>query len=345
MGETMEAIKIISTKNGVVSVENDTLDTLKDNYVAIETHYSAISAGTELSIIDNSSDRNVPLGYSASGVVTAVGSGVNEFEIGDRVASYGAPYTGHKSKMHVPKTLVAKLPDNVSLQDASLAGLGAIAMHAIRHAEVSFGEVVVVVGLGIYGQLIAQIARAAGMVVFALNRNPLRANMLDKASLGDIKAYTDQEAMERDLAQYTNNKGADAVFLCTGGDSNYLTNKSLEWCRDRGVSMIVGDLQPQYDRPLMFAKEITIKVSRAGGPGRYDPSYELNAIDYPYGYVRWTEGRNVAEYLRMVSENKVKVSSYYDKEFNIEEYAQAYEELRHRQAPVLTNLIKYRNED
>lgn len=340
----MKSIKVLATQNGNISVVESKLDSLDKNYVCIETEYSAISAGTELTIIDNKSDRMVNLGYSASGVVVEVGELVTEFKVGDKVAAYGGPYTGHRTMLQVPKTLVAKVPDNVSMQDASLAGLGAIAIHALRHAEVSFGEVVVIVGLGIYGQLIAQVARAAGMVVFALNRNPLRANMLKTASMGDIVPYTDEKELEKDLAAYTNNRGADAVFLCTGGDSNYLTNKSLEWCKDRGVSMIVGDLQPVYDRPLMFAKEITIKVSRAGGPGRYDANYEKNAVDYPYGYVRWTEGRNVAEYLRLVSENKVKVSTYYDKAFELEEYQVAYDALRERQAPVLTHLFKYRIE-
>ena len=341
----MKTIKVIAAQNGAISVQEASLGDLPDNYVCVQTAYSAISAGTELSIIDNSSERRVDLGYSASGIITEIGAGVSEFKVGDKVAAYGAPYTGHKSIMHIPKTLVAKVPESVSLQEASLAGLGAIAIHAVRHAELSFGEVIVVVGLGIYGQLIAQIARAAGLVVFALNRNPLRANILKKASNGDIVPYTDETELERDLALYTNNKGADAVFLCTGGDSNYLTNKSLEWCRDRGVSMIVGDLQPVYDRPLMFKKEISIKVSRAGGPGRYDENYEKNAIDYPYGYVRWTEGRNIGEYLRLLSEGKLIVSTYYDQEFHLNDFQVAYDALRERQAPVLTHLFKYRIED
>lgn len=341
----MKNIKIIAAQNGSLSVQEDALEPLHESYVAIKTEYSAISAGTELSILDQSGDRRVPLGYSASGTVVAIGNNVKNFKVGDRVASYGAPYTGHKSLMHVPQTLVSKVPDNVSLEDASLAGLGAIAIHALRHAELNFGEVIVVVGLGIYGQLISQVARAAGMVVFALNRNPLRANMLEKASLGDIKAYTDQEIMEKDLAEYTNGQGADAVFLCTGGDSNYLTNKSLEWCKNKGISMIVGDLQPVYDRPLMFAKEITIKISRAGGPGRYDASYEKDAVDYPYGYIRWTEGRNVGEYLRLVSENKVKVSTYYSGSYSLSQHQKAYDELRERHASVLTHLFNYRMEN
>lgn len=340
----MKTNKVLTTQNGIIRVEESVLGPLDRNYVCIQTEYSAISAGTELTIIDNKSDRSINLGYSASGIVVEVGDGVTEFKVGDKVASYGAPYTGHRSYLQVPKTLVAKVPENVTMQDASMAGLGAIAIHALRHADTRFGEVVVVVGLGIYGQLIAQIAKAAGMVVFALNRNPLRANMLNTASLGAIKAYTDEKELEKDLAVYTNNRGADAVFLCTGGDSNYLTNKSLEWCRDRGVSMIVGDLQPVYDRPQMFAKEISIKVSRAGGPGRYDASYEKDAIDYPYGYVRWTEGRNVGEYLRLVSEGKLNVSTYYDQALWLEEFQIAYDALRERQAPVLTHLFKYRNE-
>lgn len=332
-------MRILQAINGEIYLNEIESPEVEDNHVLIETRYSAISPGTEFSMIKGSKEEAVNIGYSASGVIVKLGKNVENFKIGDKVAVYGAPYVGHKSVMSVPKTLVAKVPDNVSLEEASMGGLGAIAIHGLRQGNLSFGEVCVVVGLGIYGQLIAQIAHNAGMIVLALNRSEPRAKLLSEVS--GIRCFTDEEKLYEALMEVSDNRGADAVFLCAGGKVSPLTNKSLEWLRNRGTSVIVGDIEPHYDRELMFSKEITIKISRAGGPGRYDQSYEKYGNDYPYAYVRWTEGRNVKEFLRLLSDKRISVDKYFQESTAIEEYKEAYEKLSQAKVQDLSHIFKY----
>lgn len=335
-------MRYIGAKNGEIGLFEKEKPKLEKGHVYVETQFSAISPGTELTMAKNAKDNAFPLGYSAAGIVRELGEGVKHLQVGDRVAVYGAPYTGHMEYLSVPETLAVKVPDHVDLREAAMGGLGAIAIHALRQANLQFGEVAVVVGLGIYGQLISQIAHQAGLIVLPLNRSAKRAEMLEEMT--GIRSYSDEKEMEEKLMEITQGKGADAVFLCVGGDSNYLTNKSLEWIRDRGKSVIVGDIQPNYKRELMFAKEAEIIISRAGGPGRYDRNYERYAIDYPYGYVRWTEGRNVGEFVRLVSEKRIQVSGYFDEDFTLSEYQKAYESLSVRGASYLTQIFNYQKE-
>lgn len=332
-------MKLLQAVNGKIHLNELDDPIVEDNHVLVKTSYSAISPGTELSMTSLAEDEPVNIGYSASGVIIELGSNVDNFNVGDKVAVYGAPYVGHRSMLSVPKTLVSKVPDNVSLEHASMGGLGAIAIHGLRQAQLSFGEVCVVVGLGIYGQLIAQIAKNAGMVVLALNRSEPRATLLNAVS--GIKTFTDEAKLYKELMSITDHRGADAVFLCAGGKVSPLTNKSLMWLRDRGTSVIVGDIEPHYDRELLFSKELTIKISRAGGPGRYDQSYEKYGVDYPYGYVRWTEGRNVSEFIRLLSEKRISVDKYISAPTPIESYEEAYEKLSQSKVQELSHIFKY----
>ncbi|WP_426350214.1 zinc-dependent alcohol dehydrogenase [Alloiococcus sp. CFN-8] len=334
-------MRYIGAKNGEIRVFEKPMPQIKDNYLLIKTIYSAISPGTELTMGGNSKEDIVQLGYSAAGKVIEVGKGVEGFYEGQYVACYGAPYVAHAEYLLVPKTLCAPVPEGVDLKEASLAGLGAISIHALRKAQLTFGEVAVVVGLGIFGQLIAQIGHGAALEVLPLNRSSKRAELLEEIS--GIPCYTSEAKLEEALRELTGGKGADGVFLCTGGDSEYLTNKSLEWLRDKGKSIIVGDIQPKYDRELMFGKEIDIMISRAGGPGRYDPSYERDAIDYPYGQVRWTEGRNVKEYIRLLSSKRIRVDKYVGYSLNLDNIKEAYELLQNSGSEVLTGIICYDN--
>lgn len=333
-------MRVIGATHGTIQLLDLPEPKVEPNYILIDTVYSAISPGTEKTMSTNSQENLVKMGYSAAGIIREIGEGVEGFAVGDRVAVYGAPYTGHREVLSVPKTLVNKVPDTVKLEEAAMGGLGAIAIHGLRQGRLQFGEVCVVVGLGIYGQLIAQIAYNAGMVVLPLNRSPKRAELLERVS--GIKSYSDEKEMEEALMKLTNGRGADAVFLCAGGDSNYLTNKSLEWLRDRGTSVIVGDIQPNYNRELMFGKELEIRISRAGGPGRYDASFERNAVDYPYGYVRWTEGRNVGEFIRLVAEKRINVSDYIDEATPVEDFNEAYATLFEQGAEYLSHCFKFR---
>ena len=336
-------MRYLGAQNGAVNIYESDEYVIKKDYVRVRVLYSAVSPGTEGTMTKTSDDDIVRLGYSASGIVDAVGEGVENFQIGDRVAVYGAPYVGHRSQLLVPKTLAVKVPDKVSMTDASLAGLGAIAIHGLRQGELQFGEICVVVGLGIYGQLIAQIAHNAGMVVLALNRSASRAELLHDVS--GLKTYSDEVELEKDLAVLSQGRGADAVFLCAGSGASYLTDKSLDWLKDRGKSVIVGDIQPHYSREKMFVKEIEIRISRAGGPGRYNTSYERDAIDYPYGYVRWTEGRNVGEFIRLLETERIHVNNYFDTPSKLETYQDVYTALSEKGAAYLTHCFTYEDID
>lgn len=332
-------MKYIGAKNSEVAIFETTIPEIKNGYVLIKTHFSAISPGTEITMMKNSKEQIVPLGYSAAGEIVNIGEGVEEFKIGDLVACYGAPYVYHAEYLCVPKTLCARVPEGVDLKEASLAGIGAISIHALRKADLQFGEISIVVGLGIFGQLIGQIAENAGHQVIALNRSKPRAEIFTKAT--GITTFTNEQQMEKHLQELSLNRGADAVFLCTGGDSNYLTNKSLDWLRDKGKSVIVGDLQPNYNREVMFAKEIDILISRAGGPGRYDTSYERDAVDYPYGQVRWTEGRNIAEYVRLLAKKRINTSMFVSQTTEFDKIHQTYDELQREGISTLTQIIRY----
>lgn len=312
---------------------------IEPSYLLLETLHSAISPGTELSLIEASNDRDIELGYSAVGVVLECGENVTAFKRGDRVACYGAPYVGHRNRLLVPTTLCAKVPEGVESKDASLAGIGAIAIHALRTAKLSFGEVVVIVGLGVLGQMIAKIASAAAYDVIAFDIQAERSAMLKEE--GCIRSFSTLAEMEKELAECTKNNGADAVLLCAGGKRSELTSHCLNWVRNQGKVVIVGDIEPEFPRHQLFAKEAQILISRAGGPGRYDQVYERQSIDYPYGYVRWTEGRNIEEYLRLLKYKHINVQRFLTAEVDFEDSPVAFEELIDKKSNVLTKIINY----
>ncbi|PAV31246.1 alcohol dehydrogenase [Virgibacillus profundi] len=329
--------KIIAHNKQVFIVE-DEMPKVKPSYVLIKTMYSVISPGTELSIINNSTDKKVPLGYSAMGQVVECGSGITDVEKGDLVACYGAPYVQHAEYLLVPKTLYTKVPANVEPKEAALAGIGAIAIHALRVAKLQFGETAVVVGQGLLGQMIAKIANAAAYDVITYDLHENRVKMVKE---NQIRSFSSMEEMEEEIGKTTKNNGADAVLLCIGGKRSPLTHRSLRWIRNKGKVVVVGDVEPDFPRDLMFAKEAELLISRAGGPGRYDKVYEAEAIDYPYGFVRWTEGRNVEEYVRLVSEKRIDVSSFITEEINFADAAGEFEDLLNKKSSTLTKLIRF----
>ncbi|MFC4557976.1 zinc-binding alcohol dehydrogenase [Virgibacillus kekensis] len=330
--------KVIANNRTVEIVEDDS-PTVKPSYLLIKTMYSIISPGTELSIIENSTDKQITLGYSAMGVVEECGSDITDVNKGDFVAVYGAPYVQHSEYLLVPKTLYTKVPPNVEHKEAALAGIGAIAIHALRTANLQFGETVAVVGLGLLGQMIAKIADAAAYNVITYDLHEERAAMLKEET--NIKSFSTVKEMENDIKSSTNNNGADAVLLCAGGKRSPLTAQSLEWVRNKGKVVIVGDIEPDFPRHLMFSKEAKILISRAGGPGRYDKTYEAQAIDYPYGFVRWTEGRNIEEYIRLVSEKRINVSSFIKEEVNFSDVSDAFNDLVNKKSTMLTKVINF----
>ncbi|QHE63285.1 zinc-binding dehydrogenase [Rossellomorea vietnamensis] len=330
--------KIIA-QNKRVEVVKDETPAVKSHFLLVKTLYSTISPGTELTIIENSTDKPITLGYSAMGVVEEVGSGITGVQKGDLVAVYGAPYVQHSEYLLVPKTLFAKVPPNVEAKEAALAGIGAIAIHALRIADLQFGETAVIVGLGLLGQMIAQIANAASYRVIAYDLHEERSTMVKEQA--NIRSFSSMEEMKQAIAESTNGNGADAVLLCAGGKRSPLTGQSLEWIRNKGKVVIVGDIEPDFPRNLMFSKEAQLLISRAGGPGRYDKVYEAEAVDYPYGFVRWTEGRNIEEYIRLVSEKRIDVSSFIKEEVNFSDVTEAFEALLNKNSTTLTKVINF----
>lgn len=310
------------------------------NYVLVETAYSAISPGTEMILMtDLRSTEPIPLGYSAMGIVTEVGTEVTHVEKGDRVACYGSPFVRHAELLKVPKQLVVPLPEQVGDQEAAYVGLGAIAIHALRQADLRFGESVVVVGLGILGQIISQIAEASANRVIGMDRIAERVAKL-KAS-GSQLVYDNEEEMARSLHEVTQGTGADAVILCVGGGNTEILDKALTWIRDRGKIVIVGDVAMVCNRELMFQKEAQILISRAGGPGRYQADYEQKGFDYPIGHIRWTEGRNMAEYIRLVAEKKLRIAPLISHTLPLERIGEAYALYREAPEQVLGVVIHY----
>ncbi|GIN72246.1 hypothetical protein J14TS2_27210 [Bacillus sp. J14TS2] len=335
----MMTLRKIVAKNQQIEIAHEDIPLLKPNYILIKTMYSVISPGTELGMMESSTDREVPLGYSAMGEVVEWGEGITDVEKGDLVACYGAPFVHHGEYLLVPRTLYTRVPESVEAKEAALAGIGAIAIHALRIAKLQFGEAVVIAGLGILGQMIAKIANAAAYHVIACDLYEERVAML--ASDNGIHAFANVEQMKAKIFESTNGHGADAVLVCTGGKRSPLTHESLKWIRNKGKVVIVGDVEPDFPRDLMFGKEAELLISRAGGPGRYDEVYEKQAIDYPYGFVRWTEGRNIAEYIRLVSERRIDVQPLITAEVAFDDVLGEFEQLRNKKTSTLTKLIRY----
>jgi predicted dehydrogenase/NADPH:quinone reductase-like Zn-dependent oxidoreductase len=272
-------------------------------------------------------------------VVAEVGEGVEDIRVGDRVACGGGS-ANHAEYISVPRNLLVSVPAEVSLRDACFTTLGAIAMQGVRRAEVSFGEVVVVVGLGLIGQLACQLAQAAGCVVIAIDLVEARLNLARELGAHHIINAQHEDAVEA-VRRIAGDWGADCVLVCAATGSSVPVNDAFRMCRERGRVIIVGDVGMNLERAEFYHKELDLLISRSYGPGRYDQEYEQLGIDYPVGYVRWTENRNMAEFVRLLAEGKVRVGQLVSAQYKIEEAAQAYRALTERPRELLGVLFGY----
>ncbi len=260
------------------------------------------------------------LGYSGAGVVVEAHRTVTDLEIGQRVA-YGGEGTGHAETILTGRNLVVKLPDAVPYDHACFTTLGSIALNAVRIANISLGDRVVIVGLGLVGQLAAVLARLQGAVVLATDLRPDRVALARK--LGAPFAFEDS-AREQVLAA-TNGKGADCVIVAAAAKSAAPCQLALQMCRDRGRIVVVGAVEMSFPWLEMYLKEIQLYLARAYGPGSYDPVYEKQGQDYPFPYVRWTENRNMEEFVRLLESGQVDVAPLITHRFSLDEGPKAYE--------------------
>jgi predicted dehydrogenase/threonine dehydrogenase-like Zn-dependent dehydrogenase len=263
-----------------------------------------------------------PMGYSAAGAVERVGDGVTGLEVGDRVAAAGAGYANHAERLWVPKNLVVRVPDGVAGEAAAFATLGAIALQGVRQAEPRLGETVVVIGLGILGQLTVQLLGASGVRALAIDLDPSRVALArEHGALGWVRS-DDVAARVEDA---TGGLGADAVIITAATSSTDPMELAGALARDRARVVVVGMVPIEVPRSPYYEKELDVRLSRSYGPGRYDPAYEEQGHDYPVGYVRWTEQRNMQAFLELIAAGKVDLDRLITHRFDFESAVSAYD--------------------
>jgi len=284
-------------------------------------------------------------GYSSAGTVIAVAEGVTDLQPGDRVACAGAGFAVHAEIACIPRLLVARIParpvgDEVPLDEAAFAALGAVALHGMRNAEAKLGDLVAVIGLGLLGQLTVQLLKAAGCRVLGMDLDPVRADLAQRMGADDA---TSSASAFRDLCIETSRgAGVDSVLITAETSSSDPVNLAGAVARDRAIVVAVGTVGMDLERKAYYEKELDFRVSRSYGPGRYDAAYEQKGRDYPIGYVRWTETRNMEAFVQLLSEKKVDVGALITHRFSIERAESAYSLITGKsREPFLGVVIQY----
>ena len=364
---------------GVVEVGEVPVPGIRDTWVLVRNRASVISSGTEKTKIDigrknllqkararpdlvrqvlkklrregivktfntvfTRLDSPNPLGYSSAGEVVAVGGLVEGIRPGDRVACAGAGYANHAELIAVPKNLVARLPDKVGFEEGSFATMGAIALQGLRLAEPRLGERFLVIGLGVLGQIAVQLLRANGCQVIGTDLDAAKVRRAEAYGMAGIREGMDP--VEACMA-FTEGRGVDGVLVCAGTASNRPIELCGEVARDQGRVVVVGAVRMDIPREPFFRKEISVVISRSYGPGRYDSAYEEGGHDYPFGYVRFTEKRNMDAFLELLSQGGIDVGGLVSHRFGLDHAPEAYGLIEGRgREPYLAILLHYDGE-
>jgi len=295
------------------------------------------------SLVEGQLSASQATGYSAAGTVLAVGEGIDDIAVGERVACAGAQYAHHAEVIRVSRNLTVPVPDGVSLRDASTVTLGAIAMQGVRRVEPTLGETFVVIGLGILGQLTVQLLKANGCRVVGIDLDRRRIESATRMG-ADFGLHPDDADDLMEVARLTDGIGADGVIVTAATPSSEVISTAFQMCRRKGRVVLVGDVGLDIDRADIYQKEIDFLISTSYGPGRYDRTYEEENVDYPIGYVRWTENRNMAEYLRLMAEGKVRLDELVGAVYPIDEATAAYEAAKGVGRPLMI-LLSYPQDD
>lgn len=366
-------------KTGELLVEDVPAPTLAGRGVIVANHASLISAGTEKATVATAQasllgkarqrpdqvrqvldfvrkeglastwrkvrdklDQRKPMGYSSAGVVLE--SNAPAFKPGDRVACAGGGYAVHAETIYVPENLVAVIPENLSFEAAACTTVAAIAMQGVRQADVRLGETCVVIGLGLIGQITAQLLHAAGTRVIGLDLNPDHVRSVLAAGWCVAGGHPDDAAAL--VAKHTGNMGADAVLITAGTSSNQPVETAIDVTRQRGSVVVVGAVGMNLPRAQFYEKELRFTISCSYGPGRYDPQYEEAGHDYPYGFVRWTENRNMQACLQFMAMGQLDVDPLLTHRFAIADAPAAYDLILGKHAsPHLGVLLTYAGDD
>ena len=291
----------------------------------------------------NRLDSYTPLGYSLCGVVVEVGRGADEFEVGQVVAAAGNDHALHAEYNWVPVNLCVPVPRGVSPEHAAFSTVGAIAMHGVRRAEVQLGDTACVIGLGLVGQLVVRLLIAAGVRTVGLDVIEERCRLAEKAGAILCAAPTEDglAAVQQALAELTDGRGADHVLLAAGGSSNGPVETAVKLARDRARVVDIGKTRLDLPWNAYYDKELDVRFSRSYGPGRYDDRYELEGIDYPAGYVRWTERRNLECFLDLIARKDIEVESLVSGVFPLEQATTVYKDLSSGALDAVGVLLEY----
>ncbi|MFJ9736961.1 bi-domain-containing oxidoreductase [Streptomyces sp. NPDC101166] len=285
-------------------------------------------------------DSYTPLGYSLCGVVEEVGAGIDDVKAGDLVACAGNEHALHAELNWVPKNLYTPVPDGLAPRQAAFGTVGSIALQGVRQGEPRLGEVALVVGLGLIGQLTVQLLVASGVRVVGADPDPVRCELAERlgaAACGDPGSA----AVESAVAELTGGHGVDQVYLAAGGGSNQPVELAARLSRDRGRVVDIGKCSLDLPWNAYYEKELDVRFSRSYGPGRYDPEYELEGRDYPIGYVRWTERRNLACFLDLVARGHVDVEPLVSHVADFDDAVETYQGLKDGELKAVAVLFRY----
>jgi predicted dehydrogenase/threonine dehydrogenase-like Zn-dependent dehydrogenase len=291
----------------------------------------------------NRLDSYTPLGYSLCGVVIEVGAGAEEFKVGQLIAAAGNEYALHAEYNWIPVNLCAAVPRGVAPEHAAFSTVGAIAMQGVRRAEPQLGETSLVIGLGLVGQLLVRLLVAAGIRVVGLDMIEARCRLAEQAGAVLCSAPDDEglAAIEVSLAELTSGRGADHVFLAAGGSSNAPVETAAKLARDRARVVDIGKTKLDLPWTAYYDKELDVRFSRSYGPGRYDDRYELEGIDYPAGYVRWTERRNLECFLDLLARKDLEVATLISATFPMHDASTVYADLSAGTLKAVGVLLEY----
>ena len=291
----------------------------------------------------NQLDSYTPLGYSLAGIVVEVGRGAEEFHVGQLVACAGNEFALHADFNWVPVNLCVPVPDGVAPDQAAFATVGSIALQGIRQAGSKLGDTALVIGLGLVGQLVVQLLVASGVKVVGVDVVPDRCRLAEKAGavLCGAPEGTDLAAVENALAKISGGIGADQVFLVAGGQTNEPVELAARLARDRATVVDIGKCKLDLPWNAYYEKELEVRFSRSYGPGRYDPTYEVEGIDYPVGYVRWTERRNLACFVDLIASGDIDPGPLVSATFPVAEATQVYQDLHSGDLRGVGFLFKY----
>lgn len=289
-------------------------------------------------------DAGMPIGYSATGIVEAIGHDVEGIRVGDRVACAGAGIANHAEVVEVPVNLCVLVPETLDANAAATVTLGAIALQGVRRAQPTLGENVVVIGLGILGQITTQLLQANGCRVIGTDIDSSRIAIAMENGMSVGLNPSDGDVVDR-IIKLTDGYGADAVLITAASASDAIVAQAFQACRRKARVVLVGDVGLNLQRSDIYTKELDFLVSTSYGPGRYDATYEEDGQDYPIAYVRWTENRNMQEYLRQLADGRITLGNMLEEPYDINRAEQAYERLKGDGQKPLLVLLSYTTED